>query len=209
MVDDERVGALDEEPAPVAYRPYLQSPWARIALVARTSAEPETIINAVRSETRALDPDLALYEVMTMERLIADTPSIFMRRYPALLLTCFAALALSLAAIGIYGVISYSVNQRTREIGLRMALGAQTGDVLKLVLKQGMALILTGVALGLVAALALTRLMRSLLFGIGATDPQTFIGIALLLVLVALIACWIPARRAARVDPMIALRCEG
>jgi putative ABC transport system permease protein len=209
VVDDERVGAMDEESASVVYRPYLQAPWTRIALVARTSTDPQKVIGAVRNETRALDPDLAFYAVMTMERLIADTQPTFMRRYPALLLTCFATLALILAAIGIYGVISYSVTQRTREIGLRMALGAQTGDVLIMVLKQGMSLILIGVAVGLVSALALTRLMRSLLFGIGATDPLTYIAISSLLIFVSLLACWIPARRATKVDPMIALRCEG
>jgi putative ABC transport system permease protein len=209
VVDDERVGALDEESAPVAYRPYLQEPWTRLALVARTNAEPQTVIDAVRNETRALDPTLAFYAAMTMERLIADTPSTFLRRYPAIILACFAAIALILAAIGIYGVIAYSVSQRTREIGLRMALGARRGDVLRLVFRQGASITLAGVCVGLAGSFALTRLMQGMLFGVTATDPLTFTGVALSLAVVALLACWVPARRATRIDPMIALRCDG
>jgi putative ABC transport system permease protein len=124
------------------------------------------------------------------------------------LLGLFAALGLVLAAVGIYGVMAYSVSQRTHEIGLRMALGAQTRDVMKMVIRQGMALGMIGVAIGLIASYALTRLMKTLLFGVSATDPLTFTVIALSLGLIAILACWIPARRAAKVDPMIALRCE-
>ncbi|HVG19637.1 MAG TPA: ABC transporter permease [Blastocatellia bacterium] len=208
VVDDERVGELDEEATAVVYRPYLQDPWTKLNLVVRTAGDPVSIVNAVRGEVQAIDQDLALYSVATMEQLIAERPSTFLRRYPALLMAVFAAIALILAAIGIYGIISYSVNQRTHEIGVRMALGAQPRDVLRLIIGQGMVLILFGVAGGVAAALALTRLMHSLLFGVSATDPLTFILVTALLALVALLACYIPARRATKVDPMIALRYE-
>ena len=208
VVDDEKVGGPDENAPSLVYRSYLQDPWDKVNLVVRTAGEPQNIVNAVRGEVRAMDPDLALFSVATMEQLVAETPATFLRRYPAILMGVFAVIALILATVGIYGVISYSVNQRTQEIGVRMALGAQTRDVLKLVVKQGMSLAVIGISLGLIASLALTRLMKSLLFGVSATDPLTFVVIAALLTFVALIACYIPARRAAKVDPIVALRCE-
>jgi putative ABC transport system permease protein len=177
-------------------------------LVVRTAGDPASIVNAVRGEVQALDPNLALYSVATMEQLIAERPSTFLRRYPALLMAVFAAIALTLAAVGIYGVISYAVTQRTHEIGIRMALGAERRDVLRLVIGQGMRLVLVGAAGGVLAALALTRLLRGLLFGVSATDPLTFIVVTALLALVALLACYVPARRAAKLDAMVALRYE-
>ena len=208
VVDDERVGELDEEAVAVAYRPYLQEPWTKLNLVIRTAGDSDNVVNAVRGEVQALDPNLALYSVATMKQLIDERPAIFLRRYPALLLSLFAVLALILAAVGVYGVISYSVNERTHEIGIRMALGAERRDVLKLIVGQGMALTLCGVSGGLITALALTRLMRSLLFDVNATDPQTFITVSALITVAALLACYFPARRATKVDPMAALRRE-
>jgi putative ABC transport system permease protein len=184
----------------------LPSGVRRINVLVRTEVEPLSLASAVRAQVAALNKDQAVFNVRTMEQAVAQ--SIAARRFSMLLLTVFAVVALALASLGIYGLMSYAVAQRAREIGVRMALGAQAPDVLKLVIGQGMKLALAGVALGLVASLALTRTMKTLLFGVSATDPATFTAIALLLVLVALLACWIPARQAMRVDPMIALRCE-
>jgi putative ABC transport system permease protein len=168
------------------------------------------LIGAVRSQVRSIDGDVVVANINTMEELVSA--SIAQRRFSMLLLGVFAAIALLLAAIGIYGVISYSVAQRASEIGVRMALGAQSRDVVKMVLREGMMLALVGVGIGLVATFALARLMTSLLsnllFSVRATDPITFAGVAALLALVALFACYVPARRAAKVDPMVALRCE-
>ena len=208
VVDDERINALDEEPAAVTYRPFLQEPWNKLNLVLRTKSDPESIASAVRGEVQAIDPDLALYSVATMKQLIIDTPQAFLRRYPALLMGVFAAVALILASVGIYGIISYSVSQRTSEIGIRMALGAQRRDIFKLIAGEGLMLILLGISVGLASAIGLTRFLSSLLFGVSATDPLTFIVISLILAGVALGACFVPARRATKVDPMVALRYE-
>jgi putative ABC transport system permease protein len=155
---------------------------------------------------RSIDAQQPVADERTLESLLGN--SVARQRFNTLLLAVFAMVALLLAAIGIYGVMAYSVTQRTQEIGIRVALGAQTADVLKLVVGQGMKLALAGVVIGLIGALALTRLMSNLLFGVSATDPLTFIVVATLLTGVALLACWLPAWRAANVDPMIALRCE-
>ena len=191
---------------PAFYFSLAQSPTRQVTLAVRTTAEPSGMIAAVRDELQHLDKNVPLADVKTLETITAG--AVAGRRFTFWLVGCFAATALALAAIGIYGVLSYLVAQRTREIGVRMALGAQTRDVVRLTLKQGMRPTLVGVALGLAGAFTLTRLMSSLLFGVSATDPETFVVSALFLLLIALLPCWLPARRAARVDPMEALRYE-
>ncbi len=188
------------------YVPHRQIVIPRVFLVVRTVSEPSNLTSAVRGAIQRIDPELPVFKVTTMEQMVADSTA--QRLFTMLLLGIFAAMALVLAAVGLYGVISYSVAQRTHEIGIRLALGAQTRDVLRLVISHGMKLTLVGVLTGLGGALALTRLMRTLLFGVSATDLVTFILISLLLTGVSLLACWIPAKRATKVDPMIALRCE-
>jgi ABC-type antimicrobial peptide transport system permease subunit len=164
------------------------------------------MVSAVKSELRNLDPDLPMYYVRTMEQRVAE--SLARRRFSMLLLGVFAGVALILATIGIYGVMAYLVSQGTREIGIRMALGASQGKILSLVVRQGMALAFTGVTIGLAAAFLLTRLIRSLLFGVESTDPVTFVEISLLLAFIALLASYVPALRASRIDPMVCLRCD-
>jgi putative ABC transport system permease protein len=153
-----------------------------------------------------MNPDLPIINMRTMTEVISD--SIWQPRLYAILFGVFAAVALALASVGLYGVMAYSVSERSREIGIRMALGAERRDVLKLIVAQGMTLTLIGIGVGLAAALALTRLMRSLLFEVSVTDPSTFAGLAALLSVVAMLACYLPARRATKVDPMVALKCE-
>ncbi|HEX8557508.1 MAG TPA: ABC transporter permease [Pyrinomonadaceae bacterium] len=207
LVNDVRQFELAAEPKPQMYFSYAQAGFFPPRhLVVSTEVEPSTLAGAVRQAVWEVDRDQPVSNVSTMEEVLAE--SLSRQRFSMLLLGVFAAVALVLAAVGLYGVMSYTVTQRTREIGLRMALGAQQGDVLRLVVGQGLKLVLAGVALGLVAALALTRLMTSLLYGVSATDPATLVIISLVLVAVALVASYIPARRATRVDPLIALRYE-
>jgi putative ABC transport system permease protein len=177
-----------------------------MTLAVRTSHDPLQMAAAVRSQVWAVDKDQPVSNIHTMEQLM--TNSVAPRRFSLLLLSVFALVGLALAAVGLYGVLSYTVTQRTHEIGIMMALGAQTGNVLRLVVRQGMVLALMGVAIGLIASAALTQWLKSLLYGVSATDPLTFAAIALLLATVALLACWVPARRATKVDPMAALRAE-
>ncbi len=188
------------------YLPYRQFAYPATYVTIRTASDPSSIIGMINREVGALDPDQAITSVMTMEEVVST--ELARPRFNALLLNLLSAMAAVLAVVGIYGVISYSVTERTQEIGIRVALGAKTLDVLRLVMGQGARLALAGVALGIGAAVSLTRLMENLLFEVSATDPLTFAGIAFLFMAVALLACWLPARRAAKVDPMVALRYE-
>jgi putative ABC transport system permease protein len=206
IVQDVKQYGLDK-PAPTAmYETLAQFPTTAVTLVVRSAVESTTMIAAIRREILALDKDQAVFNIETMEQLVSDSMSL--RRFSMFLLGVFATLALVLAAIGIYGVLAQSVSQRTHEIGIRMALGAQTRDVLKLIVRQGMSLTVIGVVIGLAGAFGLTRLLASLLFGVGATDPATFLWIAVLLASVSFFACYIPARRAARLDPIKALTSQ-
>ena len=207
VVKDIRQYGLTIDPEPRMYFSHKQTDFFPPQdLLVRTDVDPASVASTVRNAVWAIDKDQPVSNIETMEEVLTD--SIARQRFSMLLLAIFAAVALVLAAVGIYGVMSYSVAQRTHEIGIRMALGAQTGAVLKLAVGYGMKLVLTGIVVGLVAAFALTRVMSTLLFGITATDPTTFTLISLLLVLVAALASYIPARRATKVDPIIALRCE-
>jgi len=188
------------------YRPLWQSGARSVSVVARTSVAPERLAADMRVLVRSLDPALAVASVRTMSQLVSESTSD--RRFQTFLVTVFGGVALLLSLVGLYALMAYSVQQKIPEIGIRMALGAQRGNVLRLVLKQGATLALTGIALGFACAWALTRSMASLLFEVQPTDALTFFGAATLFCLVALAACYVPARRATRVDPMVALRYE-
>ena len=198
--------ALETEVMPEVYFPYQQLPGPYMNLVVRTASDPASMIPAIRSQVLSVDKDQPVSDIMTMDQRVAK--SVASRRFVMSLLGAFSVLALGLAAVGIYGIMAYLVTQRTAEIGVRMALGAQKRAVLKLVVGKGMALAIIGTVIGLVAALALTRLMRSLLFEVTPTDWLTFLIASMVLLIVALFACYIPARRATKVDPLVALRCE-
>jgi putative ABC transport system permease protein len=208
VVGDVKTTGLDQAARPVLYYPFTQNASIATNLVVRTKTDAAALANAARNECRALEPDVAIFNVQTMETLIAQTPAAFMRRAPAWLIGIFAGVALLLAALGVYGVVSYSVSQQTREIGVRLALGAQAADILKLVLRQGLSLAGAGVASGTVAALALTRWLGSLLYEVSAYDPSTYALVIVALTIVALLACYIPARRATKVDPLLSIRHE-
>jgi putative ABC transport system permease protein len=203
----ETKAALDNEPARQTYVPFAQDgTWGSMSMVIRTPNDPASLSRAVRNELRSIDKTIAVFNMRPMNDVLAT--SVAPRRTPMLLLSTFAAGALLLALMGIYGVTAYYVTQRTHEIGIRMALGAQMSDVLRLVLKSGMALALIGVGAGLAGAFALTRWMSTLLFGISPRDWIVFAAVSVCLLITALLACFIPARRATKVDPLIALRYE-
>jgi predicted permease len=206
VAKDGKYRSLGEQPRATFYLPLLQGYEHWVTLHVKTDGNPLALASAVRREVHALDPDLPVFNVRTMMEHLGT--AYFLARTTATVLGLFGGLALLLASVGLYGVMSYGVAQRTREIGIRMALGAQAGDVLRLVVSEGMKLAAVGMALGLVAAIAATRYAASLLYGLSATDPATFAGVAAVLVAVALLACWLPACRAARVEPIVALRYE-
>ncbi|MGH8246771.1 MAG: ABC transporter permease, partial [Gammaproteobacteria bacterium] len=206
IVGNERFGGLGLDVPPAIYPALQQTPFGSVSLLVRSPVEPAQIAPALRREVLALDRDLPIFRIALLENLLSS--SIAQPRFNMLLLGLFAGVALVLALVGVYGLLNYSVSQRTHEIGVRMALGAQSGDVLRLIAGRGMALMAIGVALGLAGAAVLTRLMSTLLFGVTATDPFTFAGVAIALGVVGLCASYIPARRATKVDPLIALRYE-
>jgi putative ABC transport system permease protein len=207
VVGDMRRTGLDVDVRCETFLPYTQRRFVGfLSLVVRAQSDPRTIASAVRDQVWSLDPNQPVSHIRTMDQLLDGMMA--QRRLNMILFALFGGVALVLAAVGVYGVISYSVTQRTHEIGIRMALGAGSGDVLKMILRNGMTLVLSGVGVGLLAAVALTRLMSTLLFGVSATDPVTFVAISAILSGVALVACFVPALRAIRVDPMVALRYE-
>jgi putative ABC transport system permease protein len=206
VAGDVRYGGLNDSDGWTIYTPFAQTPFLWNYLMIRTNGLPDTLAQNVRQAVSSVDATVEAADFRTMDQLISE--SVAQPRFYTILFGSFAFLALALAAVGIYGVMAYAVAQRTHEIGVRMALGASRGDVLKMVLKQGMILALAGVALGLLAAFGLTRLMSNLLFDVEATDPMTFAVISMMLIGVALLACFIPARRATKVDPIVALRYE-
>jgi putative ABC transport system permease protein len=206
IVGDVRHDGLAEKARPGIYVPLLQSPTFFTVLAVRTHTDPGSLSATIRHELMAVDKDQPVFDIRTMEQVVSESMSD--RRFQMILLGIFALVALSLAVVGIYGVMSYSVSQRVQEIGIRMALGADRNAILRLVVGQGFKLTMIGLAVGLAGAFALTRVLSSLLYGVTTTDPATFVGVSLLLVGVALLACYIPARRATKVDPMVALRYE-
>jgi len=206
VVGDVKHGGLDAVVRPMIYYPWGQSPTGFLVMTVRSDLDPTTLGAALRREVRALDGTMPLGDIATMSVVMSE--SVSDRRYPMLLLGLFAGIAVALSAVGIYGVVAYGVGQRTREFGIRLALGATPGSVSAMVLRGGLWLALVGVGLGAVAAGFTTRLLRGLLFGVVPADPITFSGVAVLLTVVVLLAAWLPARRASRVDPLVAMRAE-
>ncbi len=206
VVPEGKYNSLGEDPKPALYTPLYRDYSGSATLVARTRGEPHAVLSALRAEVQKLDPSVSVYSMKTLKEHMGV--SLFPARMAAIALGSFGVLALVLAAVGIYGVMSYVVVGRTREIGLRMALGAQSANILRLILRQGMLLAIIGAVIGLAIGFGATHLMKTLLYGVSASDPMTFGAVTLLLGSVALLACWLPAHRATRVDPMIALRAE-
>jgi putative ABC transport system permease protein len=206
ILADVKQSELSEAALPEMYAPFAQWPVDAFSIVMRTSGEPTSVMTSARAALREIDPYLPMFDVKTMDKVVAE--SVARPRFYMLLLTSFAAVALVLSAVGIYGVIAYLVTMRTRELGIRIALGASNGDVLRLVLREGVVVATVGLAIGTAGALALSRLLSSLLFGVRPNDPLTFLVVAVTLALVALLASFIPARRAARLDPLVAIRAE-
>jgi predicted permease len=210
VVGDVKYSGLDSGPEPTIYVPYNENGWVgwsrAMYLVVRSSGNAQQIVPAIRAQLATMDDTLPLARVRTMDELLDE--SLLQQRFRTWLISGFAALALLLSAIGIYALISYSVSQRTREIGVRVALGAQPSNVLGMVLNEGLKLLLFGLLLGWIGALGATRVMRSLLYSTSATDAVSFVATSVTLIVVALLACYIPARRATKVDPMVALRYE-
>jgi putative ABC transport system permease protein len=210
VVGDVKYQGLDATPQPTLYVPYNENGWTpwswQMYLIVRTPLEPEAIVPGLRAQLSSINKDLPLSKVQTMDELIED--SVVQERFRTWLVSGFAGLALLLAVIGIYAVISYSVAQQTREIGVRIALGATRGDVSKMVLGHGLRLATAGIAIGLISALGVTRILRSMLYSTSSTDLLSFVLTSAVLLAVALLACYIPALRAAKVDPIVALRYE-
>jgi putative ABC transport system permease protein len=206
VVGNVRYETLIDGFEPAVYFPHPELAYSFMTFVVRTDGDPNAMAPALQREIRTLDPNQPVSDVRTMEQVMSDTFS--RARFNTLLLALFAALATLLSAVGIFGVMNYSVALRTREIGLRVAIGAQPRQVLLLILRQGLLLTIVGVVIGLLAALALTRLLSGLLFGVAAVDPSTFASISVLLIAVSLVACYLPARRAMKIDPLLALRSE-
>ncbi len=206
IVGDVKQNGLTKETKPHAYEPFAQAPNQFMTLIVRSTTDPASLVPAIRSKVLALDSELPLQRVTPLDRMLAN--SIRQQRFTSIVLSVFAGVALLLAAAGLYGVISYSVAQRTQELGIRVALGAQVKDVMQLVLRQGMAYVVAGEVIGIIGAFALTRLLGGLLFGVTPTDAVTFVAVTVVLTVVALLACYIPARRATKVDPLVALRYE-
>jgi putative ABC transport system permease protein len=206
VVGDVKYSGLDAAAEPAFYLDYRQSPHTRRFVVLRAGSDPQALVSSIRAAVAAIDEDLPIGRFFTMDELLAA--SVAAPRFRTALVSVFAVVGLLLAAIGIYGVMAYAVAERTHELGLRVALGATSRDVMRLVLVEALALAAAGLAIGLLAAFAATRLITTLLFGVAPTDPATFASIAAVLLGTALVASYAPARRATRVDPMAALRCE-
>ena len=204
MVGDVHHLALEIAPRPEVYRPYVANPLGGPVFAVRATGDPQTLAAVIRERLRQLDPEVPMFNVATMEQLLAQ--SLQARRLSVLLLTGFAGVALLLAAIGLYGVISYAVGSRTHEIGIRIALGAEGGAVVRMVVAQGLRIVLAGLLIGLAGALAIGPLLAHLTYQTGSRDPTALLGAAGALLVVALLACYFPARRAADLDPMTALR---